>query len=243
YPGHPLEIQVYAGILTWLSYLIDDKTSESEMKTDVTRFQERFYSGGEQPTCLLRGYAKLLRSTYDHFDNVVANFLILSVLAFVNSNVLENRDEFNSMTPTKGGGKFWWYCRDKSGLAEAYVYLTFHQAHYPDISAFLEAVPDMCIFTNLTNEILSFYKEEKAGERKNYLHNRADCENKEVLDVLREVVEECVEAFQRGQVILHGTEQYAQGWQTFALGLVACHKAIDRYRLSEIGLEEKYDEA
>ncbi|KAJ7110219.1 hypothetical protein C8R43DRAFT_1042593 [Mycena crocata] len=153
FPNHPLDVQAYAGIFTWLCYLVDDKTAE--MRIDVAPFQECFYAGTPQPSALLQGYAALLRSTKDHFDCVVANFIILSALAFVNSNVLENREEFKSMQPNRDGGKFWDYFRDKDGLAEAYVYMQFCSVHSPDISVFLAAVPDMCVFTKFTNDILS----------------------------------------------------------------------------------------
>ncbi|KAJ7156090.1 isoprenoid synthase domain-containing protein [Mycena crocata] len=238
FPGHPLEVQLYIATYTWLAFVIDDTTSS--MADDVAHFQERFYAGEKQPTLLLQGFAEVLRSTYDHFDNVVSNFIILSSLAFINSNVLETRPEFRAMKATKGGVKWSYYFRDKEGLPEAYAYFTYPKALYPDIGEFLEAIPDMGIFINLTNDILSFYKEEKAGETKNYLHHRASYEKKPVLSVLECVITEAVEAFKRTEVILCGRGIYEAAWQTHVRGYLAMHKSNYRYRLGEIGLEESW---
>lgn len=151
FPDHPLEAQVYTGLHTWLGTQIDDVA----MKEEVEKFPERFFAGQDQPNPVLQGYAEVLRSSFDVWDVVPANFIILSSVAFINCNVLEERAEFQSMLPTGGGRRWPHYFRDREGVPDAYSYFTFPKAKYPEISKFLEAIPDMGRFLNLANDVIS----------------------------------------------------------------------------------------
>lgn len=59
------------------------------------------------------------------------------------------------MKPSKGGNSWPWYLRNKDGIGDTYAYFTFCKSECPDISRFLEAVPDMSMYIALTNDILS----------------------------------------------------------------------------------------
>lgn len=85
-----------------------------------------------------------------------------------------------------------------------------------------------------------FYKEEVAGETTNYIHNRARCEQKKPLTVLKEVKRETVDCFNRISAILDGREPYAQAWKVHARGHIAMHTVNPRYRLAELGLGEEH---
>lgn len=153
YPLHPLEVQLYIAAFTWLAFIIDD--TNAQLKPDLDQFQLRLISGQPQPSKLLEAFAEVLRETARYFDAVVANFIILSALAFVNSNALETRSEYQIMKPSKFAINWPYYFRDKEGLAEGYLYFCFHRDLSPKICTFLPAVPDMARFINLTNDILS----------------------------------------------------------------------------------------
>ncbi|KAK1841568.1 hypothetical protein CCHR01_15802 [Colletotrichum chrysophilum] len=153
-PQHSLEIQVYVGTYTWLGILLDDETSKSP--EDCSRFVERLAAGEKQPTPLLEGWAELMRLAFKYWDPVVANFIVAASLNFVNANVLENRHEFKTLKPTRGGKNWPWFMRDKDGVAEAYALFTFPKDRYQDISNYLEMIPDnMSSYLSLTNDILS----------------------------------------------------------------------------------------
>ncbi|KAM0074413.1 hypothetical protein ACKRZS_013736 [Fusarium odoratissimum] len=77
--------------------------------------------------------------------------------------------------PAEAGHGFF----EKDGGGETCAWFTFPKELCPDISLFLEVVPDISMCIGLTNDALSFYKEEKAGETHNYIHNRAWYENKD----------------------------------------------------------------
>ncbi|ROV95983.1 hypothetical protein VMCG_07951 [Cytospora schulzeri] len=235
YPDHPLVAQVYTGIHTWLGTQIDD----AELKDEVEKFPERFFAGERQPNLVLQGYADILRSTHVTWDVVTANFIVLSSLEFINCNVLEDRAEFQTMTPTGGGRRWPHYFRDREGVPEAYSYSTFPKEKYPEISMFLEAIPDMGRVLNLANDVLSFYKEERAGVKKNYIHLKANYESRDVVAVLESAAKECIEAAKRIEVVLDGREPYKQAWLSHLHGYIHMHRITNRYKLYEIGLAEE----
>lgn len=153
YPSHPLEVQLHIGVFTWLGFLIDD--TNKRIASDLAHFQARFYTGQPQPSLLLDHFAQTLRNTYRYYDPVVANTIVLSALAFVNSNALETRREFQELVPSQAAASWPYYFRDKEGLPDTYSGFIFPKALYPDIGSFLQATPDMGRFINLTNDILS----------------------------------------------------------------------------------------
>ncbi|EMT65770.1 hypothetical protein FOC4_g10007881 [Fusarium odoratissimum] len=116
----------------------------AEYLEEFSMFHERFCADEKQPIPLLQGWADLMRLTFRYWGPLVANFTVTSSLNFLND----------------GGG-------------ETCAWFTFPKELCPDISLFLEVVPDISMCIGLTNDALSFYKEEKAGETHNYIHNRA----------------------------------------------------------------------
>lgn len=154
YPSHPLHIQLHIGIFTWLGFLIDD-TTDTTTAHELAPFQSRFYSSQPQPTRLLECFAQNLRETYQYWDPVTANFIVLSALAFVTANAIERRQEYRDMAPSRSGANWAYHYRNIEGLPEVYTYFMFPRIEYPNVSVFLQAVPDMGKFINLTNDILS----------------------------------------------------------------------------------------
>ncbi|KAF4486964.1 Ketoreductase azaE [Colletotrichum fructicola Nara gc5] len=188
YPLHPFDIQVHIGLFTWLGFIIDDLNAE--LGPNLANFQSRFSRGDLQPCSVLECFADVLRSTTDYYDPVVANLIVLSALAFVNSNAIEIRRDYQAIVPSMEAPSWPYYFRDKEGLPEVYTYFCFYRDMCPDISRFMPAAPEMGKFINLTNDILSFYKEEKAGEVRNYIHKSALCSGRSPLEVLESTIAE-----------------------------------------------------
>ncbi|KAJ7878913.1 hypothetical protein B0H13DRAFT_1630935 [Mycena leptocephala] len=132
-----------------------------------------FLKAYRSPLALLQRYAETLRIVYKYYDSVVANFIIQSSLAFITCCLLETRKEYKEMPQREPGGNWAYFFRNKGGIADAYCLFNFPKRDCPDISAFLQVVPDMTIYINLGNDILSFYKEELQGETNTYIHMRA----------------------------------------------------------------------
>jgi hypothetical protein len=140
-------------MFTWLGFTIDDRNAT--LGSSLEHFQQLFNTGQRQPSALLESFAEVLRATYKYYDPIAANFIVLSALAFVNSNATEIRHEYQTMIPPKEALNWPYYFREKEGLPEVYTYFCFPEASYSDITSFLPAVPDMGKFINLTNDILS----------------------------------------------------------------------------------------
>lgn len=151
-----MEVQGYVGLFTWLVVQYDDIVGQSnQMVEEAMEFHERFFRGQTQRNKLLEGIATLLREAYDHFDPVMANLLQISVLKFLTSNLLERHKGFQNMPVTRAGHRFPNYYRDMSGMDQAYAVFCYPKAQYPDVDQFLEAIPDMANFINISNDVLS----------------------------------------------------------------------------------------
>jgi hypothetical protein len=125
------------------------------MVKDAMLFHQRLFRGECQPNVLLEAIATLLKEANSHFDPVLANMLQISVLKFLTSNLLERHRGFQDMKMTRAGGKFPGFYRDMSGMSIAYALFCYPKEQYPDIGAFLEALPDMAQFIDISNDILS----------------------------------------------------------------------------------------
>ncbi|KAH7001267.1 longiborneol synthase [Ilyonectria destructans] len=241
HPGHPVEVQGYVGLFTWLVVQYDDIVGQSnEMVEEALLFHQRFFRGEAQPNNLLEGIAGLIREAHDHFDPVLANMLQISVLKFLTSNLLERHDGFQNMCVTRAGKKFPDFYRDMSGMDQAYAVFCYPKALYPDVGAFLEAIPDMANFINISNDVLSFYKEELGGDTRNYIHNRATCSGKPVLTVVEEVNKETIESARRVEKILKGRGIYEKSWNDSIRGYMAMHTTNPRYKLTDLGIGEEH---
>ena len=85
--------------------------------------------------------------------------------------------------------------------------------------------------TDLAN---SFYKEEKAGEARNYIHKMMSCKGEDAEDVLTAVIDEATASYLQSQKILADDSLYGEVWTAYSMGYVAMHIRNPRYLLSEI---------
>lgn len=85
----------------------------------------------------------------------------------------------------------------------------------------------------MLSDVLSFYKEELAGETGNYMSDRARASGKSVQDTLQEVVEETIVIVERIRNIL-GEGPVRDAWESFASGWIAFHTNSPRYRLKDL---------
>ncbi|KAK1597418.1 longiborneol synthase [Colletotrichum navitas] len=240
HPNHPTEVQGYVGLFTWLVVQYDDIVGQNDEMAEAQLFQERFFKGETQPNAMLEGLATLMREAPRLFDPVMANLLQISTLKFLTCNLLERHKGFINMRITRAGVKFPDFVRDLSGINVAFAVFCFPQAQYPDVEQYLEAIPDMARFIDISNDVLSFYKEELGGDTRNYVHNRAMATGRPVLTELEVIKNEVVEAANRAAVILKGRGQYEQSLHDSVRGLLAMHTANPRYKLKDLGLAEEH---
>ncbi|KAK1529217.1 longiborneol synthase [Colletotrichum paranaense] len=242
HPRHPIEVQGYVGLFTWLVVQYDDIVGQNEGGMDEAQhFQRRFLNGETQPNAMLEGLAGLLRQAPDIFDPVMASLLQISALKFMTCNLLERHDGFQNMKTTRGAGiKFPDFLRDLAGINVAYAVFCFPKAQYPDVSQYLEAIPDMARVIDISNDVFSFYKEELGGETRNYIHNRRMATGKDVFAVLEDVATDTVDAANRASAILKGRGTYEQSMQECARGFHAMHTSNPRYKMADMDLAEEH---
>ncbi|KAK1972291.1 longiborneol synthase [Colletotrichum sublineola] len=240
HPNHPTEVQGFVGLFTWLVVQYDDIVGQNDEMAEAQLFQERFFRGETQPNAMLEGLANLMREAPRWFDPVLANLLQISTLKFLTCNLLERHKGFLNMPVTRAGVKFPDFVRDLSGINVAFAVFCFPKAQYPDVEQYLEAIPDMARFIDISNDVLSFYKEELSGDTRNYVHNRAMATGRPVLTELEVLKDEVVESANRAAKILKGRGKYEQSMHDSVRGLLAMHTANPRYKLKDLGLAEEH---
>ncbi|KAK2011370.1 longiborneol synthase [Colletotrichum eremochloae] len=240
HPNHPTEVQGFVGLFTWLVVQYDDIVGQNDEMAEAQLFQERFFRGETQPNAMLEGLANLMREAPRWFDPVLANLLQISTLKFLTCNLLERHKGFLNMPVTRAGVKFPDFVRDLSGINVAFAVFCFPKAQYPDVEQYLEAIPDMARFIDISNDVLSFYKEELSGDTRNYVHNRAMATGRPVLTELEVLKDEVVESANRAAKILKGRGKYEQSMHDSVRGLLAMHTANPRYKLQDLGLAEEH---
>lgn len=83
------------------------------------------------------------------------------------------------------------------------------------------------------SDIMSFYKEELAGDQGTYILDRACATGKTHVEALYEVVKDTVEIVKRVRRIL-GEGSARDTWDTFVPVYIAFHASTPKYRLREI---------
>ncbi|KAJ8133476.1 hypothetical protein O1611_g150 [Lasiodiplodia mahajangana] len=235
YPNLPLEFRLWPGIYTWLATTVDDDAYKNP--EEWSQFVPRFFTGTKQHNSVAQEFDRWLRLSYEYYSPTIASSIITASLNFVNATVLEG-SEVPKMVRTAGGENWAYYFREKTGIAEVYSLMTFPKTLCPEMSQYMEALPDMMKYINFTNDVFSFYKEECAQETDNYVHSKAAYEGVDAYEMLRRIIEETLSAQRRIKLVLEGKEPYAQLWNDHALGFIAFHKVSDRYKLRDLGLDE-----
>ncbi|KAJ6557529.1 isoprenoid synthase domain-containing protein [Mycena capillaripes] len=212
-------------------FYIDDGAGKSSHED----YQRRLLLGHPQEDAALEHYQEVLGNLYDYLDPVCANAMACAALEFISGTVLENKPQVSAMDvqPTAVG----WpkYLRAKSGLGAAAACAIFPKKAYPDLTAYIQVLPDIDDFSCLANDILSFYKEEFAGETTSYVQVRSKATLKHPKLVLVEMVQECADLHNRISATLEKHPEALAAWETFENGFIAFHLSMGRYKLSELG--------
>ncbi|KAJ7266605.1 isoprenoid synthase domain-containing protein [Mycena rebaudengoi] len=216
----------------WFFFYIDDLSAQPYLKD----FQRRILLGLPQEHIPLAGLQKTLVRLYDYWDAVNANSMSCAIMEFVSATVLEERKEVTEMVIRPSASNWARYMRTKSGISPGFSYAAFPNSAYSDVSVYIQAIPDIEDFLNFTNDILSFYKEDLAGETITYVQIRAKTSQKHPKRVLVEMVEEMGDIHRRVQATLAGYPDALKSWKTLEYGIIGWHFTVERYKLSQLGL-------
>ncbi|KAF8803257.1 terpenoid synthase [Phlegmacium glaucopus] len=218
-------ITIYTAFVTW----VDDTYTEHVRGIDT--FNERFVTGQQQANDVLDGLARLLREINLHYYGTQANLILTSALNFITSIILEF--ETKGLTVSPHAKSYTTFLRVMSGVCEAYSIFTFP----PEVPMkyYVQAVPELCLIINYFNDVLSFYKEELAGESGNYISNEANQRGEEKTPVFRVLAHDVSLCVSRVANILEGSGEARAAFQCFMGGYVSFHTSFDsRYHLDDL---------
>ncbi|KAH9926490.1 isoprenoid synthase domain-containing protein [Fomitopsis serialis] len=125
------------------------------------------------------------------------------------------------------------YQRFMTGVAEPYASFIWSKEDFPHETSYIHILPEACVYMIHINDILSFYKEELAGETNNYIHARSRATSKLPRDVLCQLIDEVVAAAERVRDHL-GEGPVRDAWDNFEAGYIHYHIGNPRYRLQEV---------
>ncbi|KZV64296.1 terpenoid synthase [Peniophora sp. CONT] len=223
YPSHHFELKIIVAIsttiVTWIDSVVDS------ILDAVSDFQRRFYARLPQLHPVLDHFANYILRLYDHYEAYVAGAMITSICCFMDVTCLEIRALTKRMT-AKRESKLWpYYVRSLSGIASFYSFACFPKVDHPDLIHYIQAIPEMLIFTNHVNDVLSFYKEEMDGEQHNYCQMMSRVAELPPINVLEDISRKAVSSAKCAEESLKDSPAALKALMDYELGItqVAFH--------------------
>ncbi|KAF9226094.1 terpenoid synthase, partial [Gyrodon lividus] len=233
--------QIWIALFTAYAICVDDMSSRfPEEMANIRAFNDRFVRGEEQGNQVLDALAGTLRETPMVFGGPVpANLVTTSALNFVTANVIEW--ETRGMQILATANQYPTYQRVLSGVGEAYAIMVF-PSDIP-FGEYIQAIPEMSVFINNVNDILSYYKEELDGETANQISMMAARKGISKVEAFEELADTSGELYGRIVSILEdgndgtpGFSRACEAFKQFVVGYVGFHASLERYRLREVTL-------
>ncbi|KAK0220434.1 isoprenoid synthase domain-containing protein [Armillaria fumosa] len=227
-----MSVKMYATFFhMFMLYLDDLYPRDVNVQEGVNDFTKRFTSSERQPTEILNYFAEFLAETYRIFGKVTADLVVNTALKFLNGLILEVESKNE---PTHQVEEYALYLRQLSGFGEdAAIFVFPRELPY---NSYIQALPCIRDFINFGNDVLSFYKEECAGETHNLISLLAKARGEPKTVTLRYLAEQCIKAYDRGLYMLAQHEEARKAFEDFGRGYLGYHMGTDRYLLSELNL-------
>ncbi|KZV79138.1 terpenoid synthase [Exidia glandulosa HHB12029] len=223
-------MRLIVALLTAYFIYVDDRFLRDVAA--AREFNARFARGERQGDETLAGLAQLLGELPQYFSPIAANLITTSYLNLVTAVLVEH--EALDATISKDSERYATMMRTLSGAAEAYAFFVF-PAELP-VQSYIQTIPDLVEYLCSANDILSFYKEELAGETVNQVSLLAVAQGRSKADVLAALVAGCVAAHERAQRLLKPHPEALKAYLAFARGYIEFHVVTKRYRLHELDL-------
>ncbi|KAJ3555390.1 hypothetical protein NM688_g2602 [Phlebia brevispora] len=217
-------VQCQIALYAFCTFCVDDFIPDTRA---LEEFATRLCAGKPQLDPLLGGLAEVLACMPDFYLPYAAQAIVISTIQFVNSTAFDKNTR--SMTLHDHAILFPEYRRIANGIGEAFTVFAWDKHAFPDISSFVQVVPDVMRFLCYANDVFSFYKEERAGEQNNYMHDLSTVTRKDVSSVMFDVVQDVAACLHRARAVLDGDaldvlEHFIQGYTFF-------HFTIPRYEV------------
>ncbi|KAF8551268.1 terpenoid synthase [Imleria badia] len=225
--------QIWIALYASCTIFVDDVTDRFlEEMPNIYHFNDRFIRKEPQGNAILDAFADILRRASDLYRPVASHLITTSTLNFVTANLLEN--ETRSMKISSAAQEYPTYQRNLSGFAEACGFIAFPR-EIP-LNEYIQAIPELRVFINNVNDIMSFYKEELAGETTNQISTLAARTDKSKLETFGELTEATIGVYQSIAKILEGSPEACEAFKQYAVGYIHFHTSLARYRLEDLDL-------
>ncbi|OJJ97243.1 hypothetical protein ASPACDRAFT_62922 [Aspergillus aculeatus ATCC 16872] len=242
YISLPFENQVLCAIQAVYMFLVDD--AAPMFMTELRHFCQNFTLNTDQAHPLLRHLDAHLRYLARYYGPYCHSTIIKSLFDYINGRLLEHdmaQSDFRFSSATRLMPLF---LRTKVGAAEILVSLLWPQALYPEDTyriQYVPAVPGLVLFTDFTNDILSYYKEFVVHQEKgNFVANFAEAQDLSHLEVLRRLVEYAPRVIGDVYAIFEGKEKLVRPVRDYVNGWIMLCTAHKRYHLVELFENEGY---
>ncbi|KAG6865567.1 hypothetical protein C0991_001460 [Blastosporella zonata] len=204
-------------LYNWYILYVDDLASENI--APVAAFQHRFTCSLPQIDPLLDGLAIVLREIVESYPTLQANMVLSTTFEFFTAACLE--PQLASEPPVGGAEstRFPLFLRERIGIGLNAALMLFSPSLAPHFVYCYRALPDMAYWITATNDILSFYKEQRAGEA-GYIHTRAAAERRTLSDMLECLKAEVSVASKSVKHTLAGDPAAVDTWRKFENGVV-----------------------
>ncbi|KZT73389.1 terpenoid synthase [Daedalea quercina L-15889] len=166
-----------------------------------------------------------------HFPSFGTNMILSGTMRWFCGEMVCNTAEPSFLIPQSKA--FVDYCRYMSGASEAFAAFIWDKANFLDESSYIHVFPDVRIYLDHGNDILSFYKEELERDTSSYIYARSRIMNKTPCETLFELIDEVVAAVERIREHL-GECPMRDAWNVFETGYTLFHIGSPRYRLKEV---------
>ncbi|KAG8214403.1 isoprenoid synthase domain-containing protein [Butyriboletus roseoflavus] len=225
--------QIWIALYTSCICLLDDtaKRFPAEMP-NIYQFNNRFIRREPQGSAVLDAFADLIRRASDFYPPIACHLLTTLTMNVVTATLLEH--ETSSMKISSAAHQYPIYQRILSGVSEAYAFTVFPRE--VPLNDYIQAIPEMTLFINNVNDILSFYKEERVGETTNQISTLAARTKKSKLETYGELTETTIGLYKRIVKILEESPEVCEAFEHFKAGFVYFHTSTARYRLEDLDL-------
>lgn len=196
-------------------------------------FAARMMKGEPQANVTLDALVRLLQDISSNTGPVISEVTLTSSFNYFAAITLE--EVAKTMTVQPQAEAYASHKRYLDGLGDFFTYMIFPPSI--PLAAFVQAAPDISKITCLVNDVLSFYKEEAAGETDNLVVNTARAAEITHVQALERITDECVDLNNKVLAIIGNHEAASQAYRVWLYGFVQFHTSLPRYRLEELGIQ------
>ncbi|KZV87399.1 terpenoid synthase [Exidia glandulosa HHB12029] len=228
YQHTPYENRVFVALYT-AAFLQLDVLGETELD-GCANFVSCMLQAKAQKIPSLDALTSFLRDIATYCVPVVGELSLAAGINFIAAIAIEDLSKDMIGHPEAEG--YAAYKRYLDGLGDCYAGTIFP----PEIPLvdYLQALPEISKLCCAANDVLSFYKEELAGETDNVVGNRARAGGISHIEAYKKVTADCIELHKKIVMILSGSPAAVSAYKAWLPGYVQFHTSLDRYRLDEL---------